>query len=54
MHVASFESHTRMSVGKSAISIDPPTPCPTSPPSMMTVTDASPEWSGIVRSQCTV
>ncbi len=54
MHVASFESHTRTSVGKSAISIDPPTPCPTSPPSMKSVSDASPEWSGIGRSQCTV
>ena len=54
MHVASFESHTRMSVGKSAIRIDPPTPCPTSPPLMKSVSDASPEWSGIGRSQCTV
>ena len=54
MHVASFESHTRTSAGKSAISINPPTPCPTSPPSMKSVSGASPEWSGIGRSQCTV
>ena len=54
MHVTTFDLHTRTSVGKSAISVDPPTPCPMSPPLMKSVSDASPEWSGIGRSQCTV
>ena len=54
MHVATFDLHTRTSVGKSAISVVSPTPCPTSPPSMKSVSGASPEWSGIGRSQCTV
>lgn len=54
MHITTFDLYTRTSVGKSRICVDSPTPCPTSPPSMKSVSGASPEWSGIGRSQCTV